>query len=239
MKILTKKERIVFMELPLISSTILKTGALFLLTLVCFRLMGYRSLGDMEPLDYVIVLGIGEIMGSPLSDTGKSILYPAVAIIILTILQISLSGLYAKIPKLGKVMEGGPVPVIKNGKIIEKNLARYRIDNNSIMEELRIKGVSDEGDVDLAFLEPSGRFSVILKKEASPITPRYFGEKGSLTLVEKGEIRPEYWEDEKIDKEMILAFLAEEKVKDWSEIKTLLYKNGNFILERKNKENET
>lgn len=222
----------------MVSSTILKTGALFLLTLICFRLMGYRSLGDMEPLDYVIVLGIGEIMGSPLADEGKSILYPALAIIILTVLQIALSALYARIPKLGKVMEGGPVPVIKNGKIIEKNLARYRIDNNSIMEELRIKGVRDESDVDLAFLEPSGRFSVILKKEASPVTPRYFGEKGSLTLVEKGEIRPEYWEDEEVDKEAVLAFLAGENVKSWSEIETLLYKNGDFILERKKKGGE-
>lgn len=222
----------------MVSSTILKTGALFLLTLICFRLMGYRSLGDMEPLDYVIVLGIGEIMGSPLADEGKSILYPALAIIILTVLQIALSALYARIPKLGKVMEGGPVPVIKNGKIIEKNLARYRIDNNSIMEELRIKGVRDESDVDLAFLEPSGRFSVILKKEASPVTPRYFGEKGSLTLVEKGEIRPEYWEDEEVDKEAVLAFLAGENVKSWSEIETLLYKNGDFLLERKKKGGE-
>ena len=126
------------MEFPLVSTTILKTVALFLLTLICFRLMGYRSLGDMEPLDYVIVLGIGEIMGSPLADAKRSILYPALAIVILTLLQIFLSALYAKIPKLGKVMEGGPVPVIRNGKIMEKNLARYRVDKNSIMEELRM-----------------------------------------------------------------------------------------------------
>ena len=71
------------------------------------------------------------------------------------------------------------------------------------------------------------------------MTPRYFGEKGSLTLVEKGEIRPEYWEDKEIDKKAILAFLAEENVKSWSEIETLLYKNGNYILERKNNEGKT
>ena len=221
------------MELPLISATILKTGALFLLTLICFRFMGYRSLGDMEPLDYVIVLGIGEIMGSPLSELNRSILYPALAIVVLTILQISLSAIYAHVPKLGKVMEGNPVPVIKNGKIIEKNLTRYRIDNKSVMEELRIKGIRDESDVDLAFLEPSGRFSVILKKEASPLTPRYFGEKGSLILVEKGNIRPEYWEDDSLSKKEIIAFLDSENVKSWSEVETLLYRDGKFYLEKK------
>ena len=154
-----------------------KTAVLFLFTLFCFRLMGYRSLGDMEPLDYVVVLGIGEIMGSPLSGEA-SMIRPMVAIATLTALQIILSSLYSKMPKVGKVMEGGPVPVIRNGKLIKKNLLIHRIDQAAVMEELRIKGLRDEKDVDIANLEPSGRFSVILKNEAAPITPRFLVLKG-------------------------------------------------------------
>ncbi|MEG2406246.1 MAG: DUF421 domain-containing protein, partial [Clostridiales bacterium] len=127
--------------------TVGKTILLFIFTLFCFRLMGYRSLGDMEPLDYVIVLGIGEIMGSPLTDVKNGIFMPMVAIGTLTILQIALSSLYAKLPKVENIMEGGPVPVIRNGKILTKNLAKNRIDFESIMEELRIKGLRDESDV--------------------------------------------------------------------------------------------
>ena len=125
-----------------------KTAVLFLFTLFCFRLMGYRSLGDMEPLDYVVVLGIGEIMGSPLSGEA-SMIRPMVAIATLTALQIILSSLYSKMPKVGKVMEGGPVPVIRNGKLIKKNLLIHRIDQAAVMEELRIKGLRDEKDVDI------------------------------------------------------------------------------------------
>ena len=83
--------------LPIIA----KTTLLFLLTLACFRLMGYRSLGDMEPLDYVIVLGIGEILGSPLSENG-SVVNAAGAIILLTVFQLSLSAVYARFPGLSR-----------------------------------------------------------------------------------------------------------------------------------------
>ena len=197
--------------MPVLLLMTLKTGALFLLTLGCFRLMGYRSLGDMEPLDYVIVLGIGEIMGSPLSAPEDPIYGAAIAIVTLTLLQMILSALYSKIPKLG----------------------RNRIDTDSIMEELRIKGCRDERDVDAAYLEPSGRFSVILKNEASPITPRYLGESASLLLVEHGEIRTADWERCDAPKEDILRFLEGEKIESWQEIETLLYKNGTFYMERK------
>ena len=221
------------MEPALISVMLCKTTALFLLTLICFRLMGYRSLGDMEPLDYVIVLGIGEIMGTPLSSPESNILYAAAAILSLTLLQMLLSALYSKVPKLNRMMEGKPIPVIQNGKILEKNLSRNRVDRNSILEELRIKGIRDEKDVDMAFLEPSGRFSMILKNEASPITPRYLGEKGSSILVEHGRIRPTDWHESKVGEKEILSFLEKEKVTSWDEIDTLLYKNGQFFLEKK------
>lgn len=230
---ITKTKEGIFLESYLIFIMLGKTIILFFLTMFCFRLMGYRTLGDMEPMDYVIVLGIGEIMGSPLSSPDRNIFYSAIAIITLTLIQIGLSALYAHSPKMNRLMEGGPIPVIRNGRIIHRNLVKNRIDINTVREELRIKGIRDEKDVDMAFLEPSGRFSVILKNEASPITPRYMGEKGSLILVENGKVRVEDWNECDVPKEEVLAFLEEERIETWEEIDTLLYKNGRFILEKK------
>ena len=210
-----------------------KTCFLFLLTLFCFRLMGYRTVGDMEPLDYVIVLGIGEIMGSPISNSRDSVLLAAAAIVTLTLLQISLSALYAKVPRLGRMMEGKPIPVIENGRLLRENLRRNRVDEASIREELRIKGVRDEKDVDRAFLEPSGRFSVILKNEASPITPRYLNREASVILAENGEIRAENWDRAPFTRGEVISFLQREKIRNFREVDTLLWKDGNFLLERK------
>ncbi len=213
--------------------TIGKTILLFLFTLLCFRLMGYRSLGDMEPLDYVIVLGIGEIMGSPLSANHTGIVLPLIAIGTLTVLQISLSAIYAKIPKVEKIMEGKPIPVIRNGKILKKNLSTNRIDMEALMEELRIKGLRDESDVDIANLEPSGRFSVILKSEASPVTPRFFGEQSSYYIASHGNIDPWAWNNSGLKQDTVLDYLRSQNIQNWSEVDTLIYKNGNFFLKRR------
>lgn len=221
------------METGLIFVMLWKTVVLFFLTMFCFRIMGYRTLGDMEPMDYVIVLGIGEIMGSPLSSPDRNIWYSAIAIVALTLIQIGLSVLYTRYPGVNRMMEGGPVPVIRNGRILYRNLEKNRVDINTIREELRVKGIRDEKDVDAAFLEPSGRFSVILKNEASPVTPRYLGEKGSLILVENGEVRIDDWKECEVSEEEVLAFLEKEQIESWEDVDTLLYKNGEFILEKK------
>lgn len=213
--------------------TVGKTIFLFLFTLLCFRIMGYRSLGDMEPLDYVIVLGIGEIMGSPLGDTETGIILPMIAIATLTLLQITASALYAKMPKVEKIMEGKPIPVIRNGKVLKKNLAVHRIDMEALMEELRIKGLRDESDVDIANLEPSGRFSVILKSEASPVTPRFFGEASAYYIANHGKIDPWAWDNSQLKEEDVLDYLRSQNIQNWSEVDTLIYKGGNFFLKRR------
>lgn len=195
--------------------------------------MGYRSIGDMEPLDYVIVLGIGEIMGSPLSGRDLSAFQACVAIATLTLLQVVLSAIYNRVPKFAKAMEGAPIPVIRDGEILYTNLTKHRISKEDILEELRLQGLRDERDVDLANLEPSGRFSVILKNEAAPVTPRFLDMETSYVLVSRGKVNPTEWERGQIDVKDVVAFLESQNVKDWSEVSQLIYKNGDFRLETK------
>ena len=83
------------------------------------------------------------------------------------------------------------------------------------MEELRIKGLRDEKDVDIANLEPSGRFSVILKNEAAPHhTALFLVLKGQKYLVEHGEIKTEIWQELSIDEGTVLEFLRENGVEN-------------------------
>ncbi|MDO4542410.1 MAG: DUF421 domain-containing protein, partial [Bacillota bacterium] len=158
---------------------------------------------------------------------------PMIAIGTLTLLQITASALYAKLPKVEKVMEGKPIPVIRNGRILKKNLTSNRIDMDALMEELRIKGLRDESDVDLANLEPSGRFSVILKSEAAPVTPRFFGESSAYYLATHGKLDPWAWQNSGVKEDDLLAYLRTQGIDNWQEVDSLIYKNGNFFLKKR------
>lgn len=168
--------------------TIFRAFILYFFALVCFRIMGFRSFGNMEPYDFVIVLAIGEIIGTPLIEHKLSPWLAIAAISTLTFLQLVLSYFAMKNSTFRKIIEGQPVPVIKDGEILYDNLRTTRFTLDDMSEELRVQGISSPADVKLANLEPSGRFSVILKKESAPITARFLKIPTSYTIIQSGQI---------------------------------------------------
>lgn len=217
-------------------TTILRTIALFAFTLFCFRAMGFRALGDMEPYDFVIVLTIAEILGAPLTDHSINPWYAVIAIAMLTLLQVVLSYIALKNKIFRKVVEGEPLCVIKDGEILHANLNSARFNIDDLNEELRVRGISSPRDVKEANLEPSGRFSAILKKESEPLTARFLKIPVSYEIINQGEIdfkelSKTSWSIEELESRLRTA-----KIKDLSKVETAILDNsGNLIVQLKPK----
>ena len=169
---------------------IAKTVGLYALALLMFRLMGRRTLGDMEPLDFVVVIAIAEILGAPLADPALSLLPPIVAIIALTLLQIGLAYLSLSSARVQAFLEGKPIVVIREGRVLARNLRRARVSPGELAERLRERGFLGPADVELAVFETDGMLSAIPKREASPVTPRFLGLESSTTLLLEGQPVP-------------------------------------------------
>jgi uncharacterized membrane protein YcaP (DUF421 family) len=169
---------------------IVKTVGLYALALLMFRLMGKRALGDMEPLDFVVVIAIAEILGAPLADPALSLWPPIVAIVALTLLQIGLAYLSLSSARVQAFLEGKPIVVIREGRVLARNLRRARVSPGELAERLRERGFLGPADVELAVFETDGMLSAIPKREASPVTPRFLGLESSTTLVLEGQPVP-------------------------------------------------
>ena len=94
---------------------------------------------------------------------------------------------------LRKILEGQPLVVIKNGKIIRKNMANTRYDLAELLMALRKKDIFDLGEVEFAVLEPNGKVSVQKKSQYRPVTPKDFklstGYEGlSSVLISDGKV---------------------------------------------------
>ncbi|MCW3633956.1 DUF421 domain-containing protein, partial [Burkholderia cenocepacia] len=90
----------------------MKTILLYALTLAMFRLMGQRTMGDMMPFDFVVVIAIAEILGAPLAD-GTIPLTPALlSILTLVALQQLLAWASLKSATLRRLIEGQPLVII-------------------------------------------------------------------------------------------------------------------------------
>lgn len=150
--------------------TVLRTIILYIIVTVAIRLMGKRQIGDMQPNELVITLLISEIAAIPLQDTEQPMFIGITAIFVLVFLEIVISVLAMKSFYVRKILNGKSVVVIKNGVIDQKAMKNLRMTVIDLIEQLRAQDVFNIEDVAFAVLEVNGGLSVLLKKDAQPLS---------------------------------------------------------------------
>lgn len=68
------------------------------------------------------------------------------------------------------VVEGDPIPLVRGGVVMRENLRRAHMSEAEIMSWARQRGVGTLGEIQDAFLEPSGRVSVIAREHTAVST---------------------------------------------------------------------
>lgn len=145
---------------------------IFVAALVVVRLMGNRTVGQFSPFDFVLMVGIGDIVGNVALDRQTNLLTGAEALVGVLILQKILSWSSLKSGVLRKWFEGTPVELIENGRILKENLTNTQFNLDDLRQELHKQGLefSDLSDIKLARLESCGDFSIIKMDDSEPLT---------------------------------------------------------------------
>lgn len=155
-----------------LDTSILRTIGIYLVALAIVRLMGKRALGTLSLFDFVIMVGIGDIIvmvgveGSVPLGRGIGVLA------VLGALELLFSLLTFKSPLASQVLEGRPTVLIENGRLLTGNLRREHVSTTDLKQELRKQGVARISEVKSAALEACGKFSVILKDDDEPMSRR-------------------------------------------------------------------
>ncbi|MDR3592895.1 MAG: DUF421 domain-containing protein [Negativicutes bacterium] len=157
-------------------SIVLRMLGIFLMALVVVRMMGNRTVGQFSPFDFVLMVGIGDIVGNMALDRRESLLTGAEALVGLLILQQFLSWASLKSKVMRKWFEGTPVVMVEDGRILYENLRSSHFNLDDLRQELHKQGLdmSDLRDIQTARLESSGDFSVIKSPETEALTLRDF-----------------------------------------------------------------
>ena len=67
---------------------------------------------------------------------------------------------------------GKPTMLVQNGKIIEKNLRKIRMNVNELLQQCRTNGNFDLNEIEYAIMESNGQVSILPKAENKPVTPK-------------------------------------------------------------------
>ncbi|HWR06101.1 DUF421 domain-containing protein [Sporomusa sp.] len=148
------------------------------LALIVVRMMGNRTVGQLSPFDFVIMVGIGDIIVAGTMDQNPTLVAGVEALVALLLLQQILGYLALKNNTLRKWFEGTPVTLVKDGRLIRKNFTKIHFNYDDLRQELHKKGLdlSDLSTIEVARLESCGEFTMLRTPENDPLTKKDFEE---------------------------------------------------------------
>lgn len=149
-----------------------RTVILYFILMVGLRLMGKRQIGELEPSELVLTLIISDLAAVPMQDFGIPLVNGLLPIVTLLCLSMILSVLNLKSVRFRALLCGNPTLIIRDGRILQQNMARNRFTVDELCEQLRSQGYSDLSAVKYAILETSGQVSILPYTADSPVTPR-------------------------------------------------------------------
>lgn len=151
------------------TNIILKTFILYFFIIIVYRLMGKKEVGELSIIDLIVTILIAELAAICIEKTESSIFLSIVPIIVLVVVQISLSYLSLKSERIRNFIDGKPSVIIKDGKINLSLMTKIRYSLDDLLSQLRDKGVKSLDEVDYAVLENSGTLSVFEKCKDYPM----------------------------------------------------------------------
>jgi len=192
---------------------LIRTLILYAGVVVVMRVMGKQEIGQLQPFELVIALMIADLAAIPMANTGVPLANGLVPILALLVAQVFLSYAALKSITFRGILCGTPSILVKNGQIVESELKRIRYNINDLLEQLRVKNISNIADVEFAILETGGKLSVIPKSQKRPLMPedlqiptKYEGI--PMTLIIDGQIINNNLEIINLDKNWLSRELA-------------------------------
>jgi len=150
---------------------IIRTFFIYIVVVITMRIMGKRQIGQIQPFEFAIAVMISDLAAIPLSEEDKDLYHAVVPIAVLVVCQLLISFLSIKGVRIREIVCGKPALLIRDGKILEKNLRKELYTINDLLEQLRFNSIQSVSDVEYGILETNGQLSVLLKPNKRALTP--------------------------------------------------------------------
>ena len=142
----------------------LRAAVLYAFLVLVTRVVGRRELSTLSPFDLILLIVLGDSIQQGLTQDDYSVTGAVIAVSTIAALQVGTSYISFRSKRARTVLEGRPIVIIEDGKLIEKNLKRERMTPDEVAEEMRLQQIASFDEVRWAILEPSGSISFIEKR---------------------------------------------------------------------------
>ena len=142
---------------------VLRGIAIYVFIYVLTRVVGRRELSSLEPFDLILLIILGDSVQQGLTQDDYSVTGAIIAVSTIATWQVLSSYVIFRSRGARRVLEGQPIVIAQDGKLISKNLERERMTADEVAEEMRQQQIASIEDVQWAIVEPNGSISFIQK----------------------------------------------------------------------------
>lgn len=147
-----------------IAEKILRPILVYAFLVVAVRLAGRRELAQLNSFDLVVLLMLANTVQNATIGNDNSLLGGLIGVSALLVINYVVVRFLYRYRSVDRLLEGGPVELIRGGKVLSDHLGREAITEEELMEAIRKQGLASAADVDRAVLETGGTISVVARK---------------------------------------------------------------------------
>src|SRR4051812_14968472 len=106
---------------------VLRAAVTFLFVFLVTRAVGRRELSSLEPFDFILLIVMGDLVQQGITQSDYSLTGVWLAVGTLALLTVAVSYLNFRFKRLRPLLDGEPLVLIQDGKVLEQNLKRERL----------------------------------------------------------------------------------------------------------------
>ena len=153
-------------DTPLLEIAVRGT-VMYLALFMLLRLVLKRETGAIGISDLLVVVLIADAAQNGLTDDYRSIPDGLVLVGTIVFWSWALNWLGFRFPIFQSLVHPKPLPLVRDGRMLRRNMEKELITEGELMSQLRLQGVDNLAEVSAAYIEGDGRISVIQQNGAS------------------------------------------------------------------------
>ena len=143
----------------------IRSVVVFFFVFLLMRIVGRRELSTLEPFDLILLVVLGDSVQQALTQDDYSVTGAFIVVSTIALLQVFMSYLNFRVPVLRPLINGEPLVIVQDGRVLEANARRERLTLDDVAEAARLQQIASLEDVQWAVLEASGELTFIEKQK--------------------------------------------------------------------------
>jgi uncharacterized membrane protein YcaP (DUF421 family) len=147
---------------------VVRVVVIWLWTILLLRWVGGRSVSQMSVVEFLLVIALGSAVGDPMFQPDVPLFHAMLVILLVVLADKAVDYALQHWTKAKRIVDGKPIEILRDGHLCMAGLQTERVGASEVMELLRLKGVRNLGQVEFAFMEPSGDLSIFRYDKPRP-----------------------------------------------------------------------